>query len=473
MTIRFHRRKLLKQGALIGAGAAGTRLLGVPAVLAERSPNDKLGTVVIGCANQGLVSVNAAAEERLVAMVDVDERHLAQSRQWLTEHHPNVKVSGVKTYFDYRQMFDEIEKEIDAVFVATPDHHHAPAAMRAIKRGKGVYVEKPLAHTIGEVRTLMDAARKNKVATQMGNQGHSGEGIRRLCEYIWAGAIGNVTETHSWAPTGRGGVGGRLPSQPVPPGLHWDQWIGPAPYREYHAELHPKDWRSWWDFGCGSVGDWGCHNLDGPLMALKLGHPTSIEAVEQIGGSDERFPLLSVIRWDFPARGEMPALKVFWHDGYRGFDPKRVEEDSDAAQKAQNRPPIVLELEQKYGRDLKNGGTVYLGDKGIMVTGNYAGSPRIIPEQKHREFPVPEKKLPRIKGTHQADFLRAVRDGRGSCADFGYSGALTEMVLLGTLAIRAGTGRRVEWDGSSARCTNLPELNALVHREHRSGWGLD
>jgi predicted dehydrogenase len=473
MTERFHRRKLLKRAAALAGAAAGTRLLGVPSLLAGPSPNSTLRTVVIGCANQGIASVNAAVTERLVALVDVDENHLAKTMKWIEERAPDVKPSSIKIFYDYRKMFDEIRDQIDAVFVATPDHNHAPASMIAIKLGKGVYVEKPLAHSVDEVRRLTEAAKKHNAITQMGNQGHSGEGIRRLCEYIWAGAIGNVVETHSWAPTGRGGVGGRLPTKPVPQGLHWDEWIGPAPYRDYHEELHPQLWRSWWDFGDGSVGDWGCHNLDGSFMALKLGAPTSVEAVEQYGGSDERFPLRNTIRWDFPARGDAPPVKVFWYDGYANdFDPARKDDEPEAALKAQNRPPIVAELEKKYGRNLRNGGTIYVGGKGIMYTGNYAGSPRILPEEKHRAFPVPPKTLPRVRGTHQDDFLRACKDGQPACSNFSYSGPLSEMVLLGCLAIKAGPGKKVEWDAAGMKCTNLPELNRLVKREYREGWTL-
>ncbi len=480
MNVRFHRRELLRKAAITAGAATGASLFGVPAILAQKSPNSTLGTVVIGCVNQGIASVNAAASERLIALVDVDDSHLEKAKKFLGDKHPDVKATGIQTYFDYRKMFDEIHKQVDAVFVAAPDHHHAPAAMIAIKLGKGVYVEKPLAHSIEEVRTLTAAARKYQVVTQMGNQGHSGEGIRRLCEYIWAGAIGDVTETYSWAPTGRGGVGGRLPTRPVPPGLHWDEWIGPAHNRDYHEQLHPKVWRSWWEFGDGSVGDWGCHNLDGPFMALKLGVPESVEVLEQVGGSDERFPLINTIRWTFPARGEMPAVKVHWFDGYRGgLDPNADDKDEEKLELAQNRPPIVAELEKQYGRKLRNGGTIYVGTKGIMHTGNYAGGPRIIPEEKHQAFPLPEKVLPRIAkgasgvGNHQADFLRACKEGGAPPAShFDYSGPLTEVVLLGCMAIKAGVGKKVQWDAAAMQCPNLPELNRLVKREYRPGWTL-
>lgn len=467
------RRKMLKLAAAAGGASLASRLGSAPAVLADRAPNSLLATAVIGCANQGISSLNAAAGERLVALVDVDDSHLGKAQQFLAEQHASVKWSGIKTWFDYRQMFDQMHDKIDAVFIATPDHHHAVAAMMAMELDKHVYVEKPMGHTIDEARQLTEAARKHKVMTQMGNQGHSGEGIRRLCEYIWAGAIGNLLETHSWAPTGRGGVGGRPPSKPVPAGLHWDEWIGPATYRDYHDELHPLEWRSWWDFGEGSIGDWGCHNLDAPFMVLRAESPTGAEAIRQEGGSDERFPLLNVIRWDFPRPGGGEPVHVHWYDGYAsGFDPKLKDDDPETAIRFQNRPPIVAELEKKYGRELKNGGTIYVGTEGVMYTGNYAGSPRIIPEEKHRAFPVPERKIPRIKGTHQDDFLRACKDGQPSSADFNYSGPLTEMVLLGCLAIKAGVGKLVQWDSQALRCSNLPELNTLVKREYRKGWEL-
>ena len=477
MSSRITRRTLLKGAAGVAGASLACRVFGVPALLADPSPNSKLATVVIGVANQGLASLSAAVTERLVAMVDVDEGHLAKQIQWIGENSPETKTASVKKYFDYRKLFDEMSKQIDAVFVATPDHHHATAAMLAIKAGKHVYVEKPLGHSIDEVRRLMAAAKKYKVITQLGNQGHSGEGLRRLCEYVDAGAIGHITETYSWAPTGRGGTGGRLPTKPVPAGLHWEEWIGPAAYRDYHEELHPLQWRSWWEFGDGSVGDWGCHNLDGPVTALKLGAPTSVEALEQFGGSGERFPLRNSICWNFPARGKLPPVKVHWFDGYFGLTDSAAHEDAAGAK--QNRPPIVEELEKKYGRELKSGGTIYVGEKGILHTGNYTGSPRIIPEEKHKAFPAPPKTYPRVAksgvsglGIHQADFLNGCKQGRQPSSNFDVSGPLTEVVLLGCLAEKAGVGKKVEWDSAAMKVTNLPELNRLVVREYRKGWTL-
>jgi len=259
----------------------------------------------------------------------------------------------------------------------------------------------------------------------------------------------------------------------VPKGVHWDEWIGPAHFRDYHDELHPALWRSWWEFGDGSLGDWGCHNVDGAFWALHLGQPTSAEAMEQVGGSDERFPLVNVVRWDFPARKDLPPVKVFWYDGYRAAktaNPKK--ELGDDMEKSQNRPPMVAELEKKYNRQFGDGGTVFVGDKGIIVASNYCDSPRIVPEEKHRQFPVPAKKIPRVKGSHQADFLRSFKEGKKATSDFEYGDQLTELLFVGCLAERAGVGKKVEWDATKMCCTNISEVNALVKREYRKGWEL-
>lgn len=471
MTTRCTRRRFLQGTAATVGVVAGSQLFPVPRILAQGSPNAKLNCAVIGVANQGMASISGAVTERVVALCDVDDSHLDKTRKWIEENNPEQKPAGIKTFCDYRKMLDEMHKDIDVVFVATPDHHHCAAALRAMMLNKHVYVEKPLAHSIEECRRLTEAARKYKVVTQMGNQGHSGEGLRRLVEYLASGAIGAVTETYSWAPTGRGGVGGRLPTKPVPAGLHWDEWIGPAHFRDYHDELHPIFWRSWWEFGDGSVGDWGCHNLDGPYTALKLAvPPTSVEVLEQAGGSDERFPLRNAIRWTFPARGKLPPVKVHWYDGYFDEEDPTKKDDEGNPLKVQNRPPIVAELEKKFGRDLKNGGTIYVGEKGIMHTGNYAGSPRIMPEEQHRATPVPAKVLPRIKGTHAEDFLRCCKEGKQPASHFDYAGPFCEMVLLGCLAERVGPGKKIEWDSAAMTVKNMPELNPLIKREYRPGW---
>ncbi len=439
--------RLDRRAFLAGSAAlAGAHLLGAPAVLSARAPSEKLGIAVIGCGNQGGGNPGIAARERLVALVDIDDRFLDKAIKGVA-----AKVKEPRVFHDYRKMFDACHKEIDAVLIATPDHHHAPAAIRAIQLGKHVFVEKPMAWSLDEVRKLTEAARKHKVATQMGNQGHSGEGYRLLCEYIWAGAIGKVTETHSLMQRNFGGTGGRPRGKPVPKGVHWDEWLGPAEKRDYHDGLHPFSWRSWCDFGTGTLGDMGCHLLDGAFWALKLAEARTftIECVKQTAGSREMFPQNNHIRWTFPARGDMPAVTVNSYDNAW--------------------PQAVKDLEKKFNVKF-GGGTVYVGDKGVMVTGTYGGNPHILPQEKHREFGKPKRVLARSKHGVKGDFLAAAKGGEPASASFDYSGPFTEFVLTGVLASRAGTGKKLEWDVTRLVCSNIAEVNRLVKRIYRKGW---
>lgn len=474
MTSHFTRRQWLGRAAGAAAGACAAGRL---TILAGEAPSNKLGAAVIGSGGQGGASIRAALGERLIALVDVDEGRLAAAAKNFEQR--SKGATKPKTFFDFRKMLDECHKDLDVVFVATPDHTHASATMAAIRLGKHCFCEKPLTHDIAEARAIAQAASKHKVMTQMGNQGHSGEGYRRLCEYIWAGAIGNVLETHTWIGMVNGGTGGRPPAKPVPPGLHWDQWLGPAAWRDYHDGVHPGAWRGWWSFGGGSLADWGCHQSDGVFWALKLAEAPSctIECLEMHGGSDERFPIGTRLRLDFPARGAMPPVKVFWYDGQvKNTDPERKDKDGRMLATVPNAPPMAAELEKKHGcsfdRGFGGGGTLYIGDKGIMYTHNYGGGPRIIPEEQHKAFPVPPATIPRVKGGHFGDFLRACREGTPSSADFSYSGPLTEFVLLGQLAMKAGVGVKLEWDAAKVQVANLPELNRWVSRERRKGWEL-
>jgi hypothetical protein len=348
-------------------------------------------------------------------------------------------------------MFDECAKEIDLVLIATPDHHHAPAAIRAIQLGKSVFVEKPLTWCLYEARTLTQAARRHKVHTQMGNQGHSAEGYRRLCEYIWAGAIGNVTETHSLMSRSFGGSGGRPQAKPIPAGIHWDEWLGPAQLRDYHDGLHPFSWRSWCEFGTGTLGDMGCHNLDGVFWALKLGEARkfTIECLQQKAGSKEMFPQNNHLRWEYAARGDMPPVKV------NSYDDKW--------------PEFVLGLQQKYGEKW-GGGTIYVGDKGIMYTGTYGENPHILDKEQHAAFGKPPEKIARSKHGCKGDLLAACKGGEAPSSNFEYAGPFTEFVLTGVLASRAGAGKKLEWDVERLACTNVDEVNQWVKRDYRKGW---
>jgi predicted dehydrogenase len=469
MTTNYTRRRWLKTGATAAAAFSASQLFQVPSVLADPSPNSKLAVAVIGCGGRGEASLAAALGEKLVALVDVEDRRLAAAVKKASE-----AGAAPRTFVDYRRMYDTMHKELDAVFVATPDHHHALASMIALKLGKHVFCEKPLCHDISQARALAKAAQAQKVTTLMGNQGHCEAGYRRLCEYIWAGAIGEVLETHSWSGFVNGGAGRRPPSKPIPPGLHWDEWLGPAPYRDYHEGLHPLYWRYFRDFGTGGLGDWGCHNLDGVFWALEPGAPASIECLGTIGGSDEKYPQCSVLRWNIPARGDKPARKIYWYDGAKlpaGPDTN----DRHGQISVPNYPPMLADFERKYDLDFRegwDGGTFYIGTKGIMYSGCYGQNPRLLPDSAHRAFPVPPVRIPRIEGSHFDHFIQCCKAGKLTCADFGYAAAITEFLLLGHLAIKAGVNTPVQWDSAHLRCTNIPELNRWIYRECRKGWEL-
>ena len=446
---QINRRRFLQRTSAFAGAATGAHLLGMPALLSAASPNSKLGIAVIACGGMGGGNPGIAASERLVALVDVDEKALGQAVKQVEAKAPNPK-----TYFDYRKMYDECAKDIDLVLIATPDHHHAPAAIRAIKLGKAVFVQKPMAHNISECYTLAKAATEHKVLTQMGNQGHYGESIRRVCEYIWAGAIGNVTEVHAILGRNFGGSGGRSASKPVPPGVHWDEWLGPAPYRDYHDGLHPFSWRSWRDFGTGTVGDMACHNLDTLFWALKLGEAKmyTVECLNTKGGSAEMWPQDNIVRWEFAARGAMPPVKVHCYDH------------------AELRPEIMKETEKKY--NIKFGEcTLFVGDKGLIRIEGTSSRWQFLPEEKFDEVPRPPKSLPRAHGGPPADLLYCCKHGGTPCSSFAESAApLTSFAMTGHLAQFAGMGKKLQWDVEKMLVTNMPEINRHTRREYRKGW---
>ncbi|UCF33944.1 MAG: Gfo/Idh/MocA family oxidoreductase, partial [Phycisphaerales bacterium] len=337
------------------------------------------------------------------------------------------------------------------VLIATPDHHHAPAAIRAIRLGKDTFVQKPLAHNIYECYALAKAAKKHKVLTQMGNQGHCSGRIRRVCEYIWAGAIGKVTEAHAILGRNFGGTGGRPPAKPVPKGVHWDEWIGPAPYRDYHDGLHPFSWRSWRQFGTGTIGDMACHNLDALFWALKIGEAKSftIECLTQSGGSEEKFPQNNVIRWEIPARGDMPPVKVY------AYDHGKLKSE------------VMKQAEKKYGRKFGEY-TLFVGDRGL-----FGSDGRFLPEEKAKEIPEPPRTIPRAHGGPIEDMFHARRHGTTPCSNFPDSaGPLTAFALSGHLAMFAGVGKKLQWDVKKMQCTNMPEINEYVRRTYHKGWNV-
>jgi predicted dehydrogenase len=438
------RRRFLKEAAA-AAGVGASPAFAVPMVLQDRNPNSRLGIAVIGCGGQGGGNPELAAGERLVALVDVDEAKVAEAVKRV-----GARANNVPVFHDYRRMYDAHARDLDAVLIATPDHHHAPAAVRAIRLGKGVFCEKPLTWSVHEARTLAAEAKRQRVHTSMGNQGHAGEGYRRLCEYIWAGAIGDVTETHSLMTRNFGGTAGRPKGEPVPKGLHWDEWLGPAPVRDYHPGLHPFGWRSWKAFGTGTLGDMGCHILDGCFWALKLGEARSftVECVAQQPGSDELFARENHIRWAFGPRAGMPAVAV---NGYDNTWPQRVRE-------------LEKEHNEKFG-----GGTVYVGTRGVMATDTYGGNPRIVPRAAHAAFPPPPQTIPRSRGGVKGDLIAALKGGPAPGTSFDYAGPFTEFVLTGVMASRVGAGKRFTWD-VERMTADLPEAQALVRRAYRAGW---
>jgi len=460
----INRRSFLRQLTWL-AGAAG--LANAPALLAERSPNSKLAVAVIGCGGRGEASLEAALGEQLIALVDVDETRLAAA-----ERKSEQQGAKPRKFFDYRRMFDSLHREIDAVFVATPDHHHAPASLRAMRLGKHVFCEKPLCHDIQEARLLAETARKHRVVTMMGNQGHCGDGYRLLCEYLWAGAIGELRETHSWSGFVNGGAGHRPAAKPIPAGLHWDEWLGPAPSRDYHDGLHPAYWRYFRDFGTGGLGDWGCHNLDGVFWALHQASPSKIECLGQVGGGAEKHPQASVIRWEVAAPHNASPVRVHWYDG-ASLKPSPEVADLRGQISHPNYPPMLAEWERRTDTNFRegwDGGTFYIGTKGVMHTGCYGQRPRLLPEEAHLAFPTPTPTLPRIRGSHFSHFLNCCKTGTPTCADFDYAARITEFLLLGHLAIQAGISNPVEWDSKRGHCKNHPELNHHLGRKYRKGW---
>ncbi len=416
----------------------------------QTPPSEKLNIAGIGVGGRGSGDLRALESENIVALCDVDWRHAAGTFR---------RYSGAKKYRDFREMLDKEDKNIDAVMVATADHCHAVASMAAIKRGKHVYCEKPLTHTVYEARALAAAAREHKVATQMGNQGQAGEGVRILCETIWDGAIGQVREVHIWTDRPLNGTnkwywpqGVDRPegTPPVPDTLNWDAWLGPAPDRPYHPAYLPFVWRGWWDFGTGALGDIGCHSIDPVFRALKLGYPTSVEACCTMV-NNETYPVASRVTYEFPARGDLAPVRLHWYDG--GM-----------------RPPRPAELED--GRRLGTNGALYIGDKGKILDG------RLIPEARQKEYGRAPKTLERSPGHHQ-EWINACKGGKPAGSNFpDHAGLLAQVVLMGNIALRPVLkenkffGTKLLWDGEAFKFTNIPEANQYLHKEYREGWTL-
>jgi predicted dehydrogenase len=391
--------------------------------------------------------VNVASGEQIIAAADVDLNHAAGSIKNIKN-----KFADAKIYSDYRKLFDE-QKNLDAAWVATPDHHHFPASVRALEAGLAVYCEKPLCHDIYEARKLRELARAKKVPTQMGNQGHSGESVRLLVEWIWQGALGDVTEAHIRPPYKQMDFGSRDPGKPAKPpaSLDWDLWQGVAKEREFRTGIHPANWRGWLDYGTGLLGDWFCHNADGAVWGLKLYEADTCEVEcegEVTNGTN--WPHGVRVSWSFPRRGDMVPCIMRWSSGTYNAKPMPPTVDPERVKAVADHP------------------SAYFGTKGTAVSGWWMNGVRLFPESFMKQVGKPKPILPRVKGGHEADFLNAIRTGGRSSADFDYSARLTEIMLVGNVANLVR--EKLKYDFREGRFTNSDKANALIKREVRKGW---
>jgi predicted dehydrogenase len=455
--------KRVSRRGFIAASAASAAFSIVPRHVlgaGQTPPSEKINIAAIGAgrrAGDDISEMSATGQYNFVAMADVDHPHASKT----FAAHPEAKV-----YTDFRKMLDEVEKSIDVVLVGTPAHTHAVAAINAMKRGKHVYCEKPLAHSIWELREMMRVAKETKVITQLGNQGHSFASIRMFVEWIWDGAIGNVHTIHA----GSNFFNSALDymdvlktEEPVPATLDWDLWLGPAQFRPYHSTYVPARWRPWIPFGTGTIGDWTCHVIDPVYWALDLGAPYSIQATTADKEYDakkhgsETFPRSDIITFKFAAKGNRGPVTIHWYDGKQTMPrPEGMEPDRKI-------PPV---------------GAMVLGDKGGIYYGSHgANGARLFPETKMRAYqeklkaePV-KKTLPRLK-SHQWDFIDAVRSGKPAGSDFAaYGGPLTQIALLGVIGIRC-MGQELLWDNDACQFTNSKEANSFIRPEFRKGWTL-
>ena len=442
----IHRRSFLK------AAAASTATFTILQAGSARTyaANEKLNIACIGAGGRGALNVRDTGSQNIIVLCDVDWKRAAESFK---------KLPNAKRYKDYRVMLSEMDSKIDAVTVSTPDHHHFHASMAAIQLGKHVYCEKPLTHSIWEARELTEAARKAGVATQMGNQAQADKETRIVQEFVIDNAVGPIRESHIWTDRpSRGlfseywpqGVSRPTDTPEVPETMNWDLWIGPAPMRPYHPTYAPFKWRGRWDFGTGALGDMGCHYFDPVVRALKLKAPTSVEAVST-RVNEESYPLGSVVTYHFPAREEMPPVKVVWYDG--GLRPPR---------------PDAL----KDGDELGANGVMLVGDDGVILSD--WDDWRMYPEHRAKEYGMPPKVLARSPGHHE-EWIQACKGGPKAGANFDFAGPLTETVLLGNVALRSQlrddlTKKKLLWDSDKMEFTNHESANQFLRREYRDGW---
>ena len=433
MSHNFNRREFIKTSSA-AAGVLSTGAWSSLEAAESKAAGQKLNIACIGTANRAAEDIKWVKGENIVALCDVDSSYLDRSAK---------QFPDARRYADYREMLDKEGDKIDAVVVGTTDHHHAPATIRAIRKGKHVYCEKPLTHTVEEARIIAEAAKKAGVATQMGTQIHAGGNYRRVVEMIQAGAIGEVHEVHVWVGKGWGSTNGPEGMDEPPARLNWDLWLGPAAMRPFvRGKYHPAQWRRWWDFGGGTLGDMGCHFMDLPFWALKLRHPTKVEA-EGVDGAKAHpvaCPMGLTVRYEFPQRDKLPGVKLTWYDGR--MIPKQV-----------------------AGERVRSSGVMFVGTKGKMFA-DYHGN-RLFPAETFADYKRPAQTIPTSIG-HHAEWIKACKEGTPTTCNFDYSGALTESVLLGGVAYR--TGKSLDWDGATLKATNAPEADKYIRKQYRKGW---
>jgi predicted dehydrogenase len=420
----------------IGAAASVTAFTIVPRhVLGDpgkSAPSEKLNVAGIGVGGMGATDIYNVSTENIIALCDVDEKRAGDTFN---------RFPKAKKYHDFRRMLDKEEKNIDAVVVATPDHTHIPASVMAMKMGKHCYCEKPFGHNIYEVRLATEVAKKSGVATQLGNGAHSGYNYRSVVKLIKARTIGVIKEVHTWCDEAWHPGDRPKETPPVPKHLKWDLWLGPAPYRPYHPCYHPLAWRSWWDFGNGRLGDMGCHLIDLPFTALDLKYPLTVET-EAWPVHKESAPRWMISKWTFPKRGDLPPVELTWYDGDK-------------------RPP----LQKEHNMPDWSEGVLFVGSKGMLIA-EY-GMFKLYPEEKFADVRRPQ--LPRGL-PHAQEWVKACKTGSPTGCHFGYSGPLTETVLLGTVAHRVG--KKLQWDPVKLKATNCSGADRFIRREYRKGWTL-
>lgn len=441
---RRTRRTFLKQCAAVAAGS-----LAAPAYLAAASPNEKLNLAFVAAGGRGAYLTQVASRLKtvnLLAFSDVDDTYAGRSY---------AAFPQVRRFKDYRRMYDELEREIDAVLVATPDHHHFPASMMALQRGKHVYCEKPLTYTIEQARRLAKTAREKKLATQMGNQGNSSESTRLIREWIKAGVLGEIREIHHWNDYPMAAREPRQPA-PIPEDVDWDLWLGPVASRPFTTGTIRMGWHPYSDICNGLIGNWGTHHISGAWWALDLGAPRTIEVVRQTEWPvKESYPLGYVLKYTFPARGARPEVAMYFHGGTLVGEMPR---------------PKHLEAGRKLNQAMGGPkGQVIVGSEASIMAGPWCDDARIIPESKMQEVGTLPKTLESY-GDHMESWLKACREGTPTASNFTFAAAVTEVALLGSITLRHG--KRLEWDGEKMCFPNEPAADKYLRVELRKGWDV-